>query len=253
MSDINYLDTQYRARLAYRQTPGQGPGVIFLTGFMSNMDGSKATYIEDYVTQRGNNFLRFDYRGHGSSSDEFANGTISDWVHDAITVIDELTEGPQILVGSSMGGWIMLRAALQRQDRIVGLLGLASAPDFTRIIHSHYMSEEQQSEMQKTGKIKVSCDYDDSPYIITQKLLDDGEQNCLLDSPIPLTMPVRLVHGMQDQDVPWQTSLTLCERLESEDIETLFIKQGDHRLSTEKDLKRITQTLGQLLDQLEKN
>lgn len=251
MADLQYLDTQYGARIAYRKTPGRNPGVVFLTGFMSNMDGSKATYIEDYVTQRGHSFLRFDYRGHGSSSDEFANGTISDWAQDALTVIDELTEGPQILVGSSMGGWIMLRTALQRQNRIAGLLGLASAPDFTRIIHSHYMTEEQRHEMETTGEIKVACDYDDSPYVITRKLLEDGEQNCLLDNPIPLNMPVRLVHGMQDQDVAWQTSLTLCEKLESRDVETLFIKQGDHRLSTEKDLVRITQVLGQLLDQLE--
>ncbi len=250
MANLQYLDTTYGARIAYRRTAGRNPGVIFLTGFMSNMDGSKATHIEDFVTSRGHSFLRFDYRGHGGSSDEFANGTISDWALDALTVLDELTQGPQLLVGSSMGGWIMLRTALKRPERIVGLLGLASAPDFTRIIHRHYMSEEQRQEMINTGRIKVACDYDDSPYVITQTLLDDGEQNCLLDKPIPLTMPVRLIHGIQDQDVAWQTSLTLSEQLESSDVETLFIKDGNHRLSTEKDLNRITQTLGLLLDEL---
>lgn len=253
MADLQYLTTDYGAKLAYRKTSGRNPGVVFLTGFMSNMEGGKATYIEDFVTKRGNAFLRFDYRGHGQSSDEFSEGTISDWALDAITAIDQLTEGPQVIVGSSMGGWIMLKAALSAplNHRIEGLLGLASAPDFTRIIHSHYLNDSQRKEMETKGQIQVACDYDDSPYVITQRLLDDGERNCLLNATIPLSIPVKLIHGMQDQDVAWQTSLKLAEALSSDNVETLFIKDGDHRLSSEKNLVRITQTLEALLKDLD--
>lgn len=251
MTDLQYLDTPYGARLGYRKTPGKNPGVIFLTGFMSNMEGSKAIHLENHVRQRGNAFLRFDYRGHGSSSDRFENGSISAWAKDAICALDELTEGPQVLVGSSMGGWIMLLTALHRPQHVVGLMGLASAPDFTRIIEQHYLNEEQRLALKTAGKIEVPCDYDGSPYVITRKLLDDGEDNCLLQHPITLDIPVRLIHGMQDKDVPWQTSLHLTEQLSSDDVETLLVKQGDHRLSSAEDLQRMCLVLDSLLDQLE--
>lgn len=253
MSEVKYLATDYGASLAYRKTPGRNPGVVFLTGFMSNMEGSKATYLEDFVSQRGNSFLRFDYRGHGQSSDRFEQGTISDWALDAITAIDKLTDGPQVLVGSSMGGWIMLLTALRRPQQIAGLMGLASAPDFTRILQKHYLNDTQREQLRLEGSIQVPCDYDGSPYVITRKLLADGDDNCLLEHPITLDIPVRLVHGMEDKDVAWQTSLQLCEHLSSNDVETLFIKNGDHRLSTETDLERICQTLDQLLKQIEED
>lgn len=256
MSDPQILTTAYGAEIAYHLTPGRQPGVIFLTGFMSNMDGTKALHLEQHLRQRGNQFLRFDYRGHGKSSDRFENGSIGDWLEDAISALDQLTGGPQVLVGSSMGGWIMLLTALARKERVAGLLGLASAPDFTDTLSLRYLNDAQRQQLYDEGHIALSSDYDgsyDNPgYIITRHLLDEGHRHRLLHQPIALDVPVRLIHGMQDTDVPWQTSLRLSEELVSEDVEVTLIKAGDHRLSSPAALQRLCDTLDELLDGLEK-
>lgn len=226
------------------------PGVVFLGGFMSDMTGSKALALEERCRTQGLGFVRFDYLGHGQSSGNFADGTIGRWAEDAVAVLDELTEGPQILVGSSMGGWIMLLAALARPERIAGLLGIAAAPDFTEDLMWAEFSQEEREKIMSTGRFEQPSEYGDDPYVITRDLIEDGRKNLLLRAPLPIRCPVRLLQGMRDADVPWKTALRLSEALESEDVEVTLVKKGDHRLSEPEDLARLMRTLDVLLDRV---
>lgn len=235
------------ATIAYHRTPGKSPGVVFLTGFMSDMSGSKALHLEEHCKSQGRAFLRFDYQGHGESSGAFEDGTIGSWAGDAVFALDELCEGPQVLVGSSMGGWIMVLAALQRPERIAGMLGIAAAPDFTEDLIEPGLTPEQRDALMRDGSIPVENDYGDKPYAITRELLEDGRKNLVLRKSIPLTCPARLIHGMKDEDVPWQTSLQLKQMLTSSDVETILIKDGGHRLSEPDDLERLTRVLEALV------
>ena len=216
---------------------------------MSDMTGTKATALEAFAQERDQDFLRFDYQGHGESSGAFAEGTIGLWAEDAIAALDNLTEGPQILVGSSMGGWIMLLTALARPERIAGLVGIAAAPDFTEGMWASF-SPEVRTKLEQTGIHQEPSDYDDEPYTITYALIEDGRQQCLLAKPIPLTCPVRLLQGMEDTAVPWETALKISNALESGDVEVTLVKNGDHRLSEPHDLERLMQIVGRLSDGL---
>ena len=237
-----------------RKDEGKKVGVVFLSGFRSDMGGTKALALEKWCTTEGRQFLRFDYSGHGQSSGKFADGTISQWANDAIFAIESLSTGPVVLVGSSMGGWIMLLAALKMGGRIKGLLGLATAPDFTKDMMEREFSSEQIDAIEKNGRLEIENCYDpDDPYIITKALIDDGKNNLLLGGPIDISLPVRLIQGMKDEDVPWKTALSIEEMLTSSDVEIQLIKNGDHRLSGENDLKRMTVTLEALLDKIELN
>ena len=234
--------------LAYHSTDGRAPGIIFLGGFVSDMTGTKATALESYARARGQAFLRFDYQGHGESSGRFEDGSIGLWAEDAIATIDELTEGPQVLVGSSMGGWIMLLAALARPERVAALLGIAAAPDFTEDLMWQRFPDEIKAEIETKGVHYEASDYAETPYPLTKQLIEEGRRHLLLRNPIPLTCPVRLLHGMQDSDVPWETALRLADKLESSDVEVILVKDGDHRLSEPADLRRLEATLDRLLD-----
>ena len=254
MSDLTpthqILARQDGTSIAYNRLKGKSIGVVFLGGFMSDMTGSKAMALELHCKQRGQAFLRFDYSGHGQSSGTFREGTISKWTDDAIFAIEQLSDGPQILVGSSMGGWIMLLVALRLQDRISGLIGLASAPDFTQDLITKKLNDEQRIDLHRNGFIQVPCDYDNEPYTITQALIDDGQKNLLLKNNIQITQPVRLIQGLKDRDVPWTTAISLQEKLIGDDVEIILVKNGDHRLSEPQDLLRLTKTLDYLLDEL---
>ena len=233
--------------IAYHKSPGSAPGIVFLGGFMSDMTGSKALALEAYARQRGRAFLRFDYLGHGEATGLFQDGTIGRWAEDAIAALDGLTEGPQVLVGSSMGGWIMLLAALARPDRVAGLVGIAAAPDFTQDLMWDRYPEPVREILRHDGVYKAASDYGDEPTTITMKLIEDGRRHLLLRGPIALDCPVRLIHGLADPDVPWQVSVKLAERLESEDVEVTLVKGGGHRLSEPEDLERLELTLELLL------
>ena len=203
---------------------------------------------------RGNAFLRFDYQGHGQSSGDFNEGSIGEWASDAIDALDQLTDGPQVLVGSSMGGWMMLLVARARPQRIAGLLGLASAPDFTEDLILAKLSTAQKAELNANGTVLIPNDYDDEgSYRVNKKLLDDGAKQLLLREPLKLNCPIRLIHGINDADVPWNTSIRIMETVTSEDVEVTLVKAGEHRLSEDLDLDRLRWTLGALLDQLEKS
>lgn len=247
----NTLTREDGAIIAYHHTPGKGPGVMFLTGFKSDMQGGKALAVESYCIEHGYAFTRFDYYGHGESSGAFEDGTIGRWADDTVHVMDQVTEGPQVLVGSSMGGWIMLLAALKRPARVAGLLGIAAAPDFTRDLIPPALSPEQLADLEAQGYCDIPNCYDDQePYRIRKSLLDEGNNHILLDDTLEIDVPVRLIHGIEDADVPWQTAERLMGKLKSTDVEIQFVKSGDHRLSEPHDLARLTRTLGALLEEI---
>ncbi len=241
--------------LAYHATPaadpGDGcPGLVFCGGFASDMTGTKATALEGYARDRGLAFVRFDYLGHGASSGAFADGTVGRWAEDAVAVLDHASEGPQVLIGSSMGGWIMLLAALARPARIAGLVGIAPAPDFTEDLMWARYDAEARATLERDGVYREPSAYDEEPYTVTRALIEDGRRHLLLRGPIPLSCPLRILHGMQDEAVPWQTALRLAERIESRDVELTLVKDGDHRLSEPHDLARLFATVTRLLDGL---
>ena len=217
-----------------------------MSGFMSDMNGSKALALEQHCQERGLAFLRFDYMGHGNSSGNFADGTIGLWAQNALTAFDELTEGPQIIVGSSMGGWMMILTAVSRPERVAGLVGIAAAPDFTEDLLPKQLTEIQLSKIQEDGFVVIPSEYE-IPYTITKKLLDDGTQHLVLRNEIPLDCPVRLLHGLEDTSVPWKTALKIQNMVRSKDVEVTLIKNGDHRLSREEDLEKLKKTVMEIV------
>jgi pimeloyl-ACP methyl ester carboxylesterase len=233
-------------RLAWARLPGASPGVVFLPGFRSDMQGTKALVLRDHCAARGQAFLRFDYSGHGESAGRFEDGTIGQWAADAIAVFDACTEGPQILVGSSMGGWIALLLARARPARVAGLIGIAPAPDFTGTLMWPAFSEEQRATILRDGVLHLPSPYGE-PTPVTRALIEDGRHHTLLEAPIPLRCPMRILHGMRDPDVPWRHALRLVDALDSEDVRLHLIKDGDHRLSRPEDLRLLTETLDILL------
>ncbi len=235
-------------QISYCHTPGESPGVIYFCGFNSDKESNKALAVEQCCQEWGHAFLRFDYRGLGESSGDFKNFTISDWFKDACTVMEHLTEGPQIIVGSSMGGWIAALVAKAMPQRIHAIITLAAAPDFTTRVTSE-LSQQQQKELEKNGIVYIPCDFQaDETFPITQKLIDDGNQNCLvLNQSIPFNGPIRMIHSLRDGDVPWKSSLQLAECFTSEDIHIELIKDGDHRLSRDEDLLLLKQKLFELI------
>ena len=232
--------------LAYRRAAGQAPGVVFLGGFMSDMTGEKASALDAFCRRQGRAFLRFDYRGHGASGGRFEEAVISDWLADTLAVLDRLTEGPQVLVGSSMGGWLMLLAALARPERVHALIGIAPAADFVRRMEAA-LTADQRRDLDRQGFFLRPSEYGDGPYTITKALIEDGKRHCLLDGRVPVSRPVRLLHGMRDDAVPWRESLRLAGCLDSEDVRAVFVKDGDHRLSRPSDLALLTTVLEGLL------
>ena len=232
--------------IAYNKLEGNSPGLIFMSGFMSDMNGSKALALEQHCQERGLAFLRFDYMGHGNSSGNFADGTIGLWAQNALTAFDELTEGPQIIVGSSMGGWMMILTAVSRSERVAGLVGIAAAPDFTEDLLPKQLTEIELSKIQEDGFVVIPSEYE-IPYTITKKLLDDGTQHLVLRNEIPLDCPVRLLHGLEDTSVPWKTALKIQNMVRSKDVEVTLIKNGDHRLSREEDLEKLKKTVMEIV------
>ncbi|MDF2096764.1 alpha/beta hydrolase [Aquibaculum arenosum] len=246
-----FLDRGDGHRLAYRRTAGTGPGIVFLGGFKSDMTGSKALALEDWAKARGRAFLRFDYLGHGESSGGFEEGTIGRWADDAIAALDALTEGPQILIGSSMGGWIMLLAALARPERVAALVGIAPAPDFTEDLMWAEFSEEQREQLLRDGRLPLPSPYAEEPTVVTRRLVEEGRDHLLLRGGIPLTCPLRILQGRRDPDVPWPHALRLEEAYAGEDVKTVLIKDGDHRLSREEDLRVLKGVLEGLVASLD--
>ena len=231
--------------LAWRKLEGTGPTVVWLGGFRSDMSGTKAQALADWAQQTGRAFVRFDYFGHGESTGDFVDGTISRWRDDSLAVIDELTSGQLILVGSSMGGWLSCLATLVRPDRVKALLLIAPAADFTSKLMAPEMTEADKADLESTGVWMRPSAYGE-PYPITKTLLDDGAKWSILPGPIPLNIPLWILQGGRDQDVPWRHALALSEAVVSEDAVFTLIRDGDHRLSRPQDIARMIATIEEL-------
>lgn len=247
---IRYLISPRGNRLAYRHRAGAGPTIVFLSGYMSDMSGTKAEALDAWATASGRAFLRLDYSGCGASEGRFEDGTIGRWRDDAHAVIDAAAPGPLLLVGSSMGGWIALLLAAAMPERVVGLVGIAAAPDFVDWGLWADLTEVQRSMLMHDGRLELPSDYADSPYIYTRALVEDGRANRVMDRPISYGGPVRLLQGQADPEVPWQLSLDITERLNSSDVQVILLKDGDHRLSRPADLALLTATIESLLEKI---
>ena len=242
------IDRGDGVELAWVRTEGVEPTAVFLAGFKSDMNGSKALEMQAYCETLDRGSLRFDYSGHGASGGAFEHGTIGRWTEDALFLIDRVTAGPLVLVGSSMGGWIALLVALARPERVAGLIGIAAAPDFTETLIWSTLSAEERDRMMRDGAIHAPSAYGE-PTPITRGLIEEGRQHLLLGKAIPLACPVRLLHGQLDADVPWQTAVALAERIASPDVQVTLVKDGEHRLSRPSDLALLRYALGSLLIQ----
>ena len=236
-------------QIAYKINKGSGdtksPGLIWCGGLKSDMEGGKATTLHDWAAKQGRDYVRFDYFGHGVSTGRFRDGTVSRWAADTIQVIDELTEGPQILVGSSMGGWTSLLAAIARPERIKGLLLIAPAPDFSEKLMWARFDETIRKTIMEEGIYYEPSDYDE-PYEISRDMILDGRENQILDAPIKFDGPVRILQGMKDTSVPVAHAQKVAEMLTSEDVELTLVKSGDHSLSEPHDLVRLIRTAEEL-------
>lgn len=242
MAEISRLSRPGGLRLAVRHRKGRGPTIVFLPGYMSDMEGGKALALDSWAAEKGRAMLRLDYSGCGASEGAFTDGTLTIWRDDVLFLIDRLVEGPFALVGSSMGGWLALLVGLARPERLTGLVGIAAAPDFT----DWGFTEEQKLQILREGKIEEPSDYGDQPYVTTKAFWQSGEANRLLHGSIAIDCPVRLLHGQRDEVVPWRNALTLAQQLRSADVQTLLIKDGDHRLSREQDLARLIDAVATL-------
>ena len=271
-ADIHIVDAEDGTALAYCATPVQAsdtdtpivraPGVVFLGGFMSDMTGQKATVLEAWARATGRAFLRLDYSGHGASGGAFRDGTIGRWRDDALTVIRHAgttvpgLDGNLVLVGSSMGGWIVtlvakaLNGDAAGTQNAAGLVTIAAAADFTEDLLPAHLGPAALAQIAETGSFEAPSEYADGPYLITGALLEEGRNHLVLRAPLELDMPVRLIHGTADPDVPWAQSQKLMDALTSDDVELILIKDGDHRLSEPDDLARMVGVVERLCDQL---
>lgn len=232
-----------RPRLAVDHRPGASPTVIFLPGYASDMSGTKAMALERWAAARGQAYLRFDYSGCGESEGAFEEQTLADWRDDVLALIDELAEGPVVLVGSSMGGWLMLLVARARPDRVVGLVGVAPAPDFT----DWGFTTDEKLHLLSHGRLERPNPYGPEPTVYTRAFWSSGEANRLMSGAIPFTGPVRLLHGMRDSDVPWIRTSRLAELIGSADVQCVLVKDGDHRLSREEDVALLVRAVEEVI------
>jgi len=252
MVETSFHKTDDGQKLAFSQVNGDKniknlPGVVFLSGLKSDKEGTKAIFLSQWAEKNNRDFLRFDYRGHGASSGTFEETSISDWLEDTKSIILSLTSGPQILVGSSLGGWIALLFAQLYPQKVAGIIGIAAAPDFTAKYAINNLTKDQRRELKTTGKLSFDSEYFEEPLVITQKLIEDGNQHLILTKNQCIDCPVRLFHGSLDEDVPLSTSINILKSLSSVDMQLQIIKGIDHRFSTPECLELIKETVEQML------
>ena len=248
MDETEFHKTDDGQKLAFSQVNGDKniknlPGVVFLSGLKSDKEGTKAIFLSQWAEKNNRDFLRFDYRGHGASSGTFEETSISDWIEDTKNIVLSLTSGPQILVGSSLGGWIALLFAQLHRQIVAGIIGIAAAPDFTAKYASNNLTEDQRQELETTGKLSFDSEYFEQPLVITQTLIEDGNQHLILTKDQCIDCPVRLFHGSLDDDVPLSTSINILKSLRSVNMQLQIIKGIDHRFSTPECLELIKETV----------
>ncbi|WP_424990009.1 alpha/beta fold hydrolase [Fluviibacterium sp. S390] len=246
MTEPNYLDTPQGRRIAYHRSAGTGPGLVFLGGFVSDMEGTKALHLEDWARAQGRAFVRFDYSGHGQSSEDFIDGCVGDWTEDAMAVLEALTEGPQVLVGSSMGGWIALLCARAMPARVAGMVTIAAAPDFMTTSMWAELGADGQKRVMEEGIYEIPSDYD-APYRITRRMIEDGHDQTVLDKPLALEFPVRFLQGTEDEAVETDVALRLLAHATGPDLRLTLVKGADHRFSTPECLALIESSVEQVL------
>jgi len=242
---LSYLEIDDR-RIAYHKADGQGVGVVFLGGFKSDMEGTKALHLHEWARTNGRPFLRFDYSGHGKSSGDFVDGCIGDWARDAMDAIAMLTEGPQILVGSSMGGWISLLICRAMPSKVLGLVGIAAAPDFTEDSMWANFTTDQREAIIENGQLELPSEYSDEPYIITKHLIEDGRNQLVLRKPLSLPFPVRFLQGTADNDVEQSVALRLLGHVSGNDVRLTLVKGANHSFSSPECLTLITDAIDQV-------
>lgn len=242
-----YLTNPDGLKLAYQKHDGNGPTIVFLAGHGSDMFGSKAEALAEYCLLANKSFLRFDYSGHGLSDGEMMDGTISSWTKDAHDILEKLSDDKVILIGSSLGGWIMLNLAKANPHNMAGLIGIAAAPDFTETLIWQNLSVDQQEEMAQTGQIALPNPYADEDVIYPYTLITDGRDNLLLDKPLDITCPIILHQGMADHEVPWQTACAIAEAVSSDNVQINLVKASGHRFSSDEEIAMIIHSLENLL------
>jgi len=230
-------------RLAYRLREGRSPALMFLPGYASDMEGAKALALDAFAHSQGLAMLRFDYSGTGSSEGRFEDGTLGGWLDEALAMLDTLTEGPVLIAGSSMGGWIALHLGLRRPDRVAGLVGIAAAPDFT----DWGYNDDQKATIRDSGRLELPNPYDPEPHLITRGFWQSGEALRLLHGPVAIDCPVRLIHGDADAEVPLALALKLLEKLRSADVQLTVIKGAGHRLSQPNEIEAILRAVAALI------
>lgn len=245
MSEVAYLDGPNGRRLAYAKTDGTGPCIVFLSGYKSDMEGTKAVHLEGWARESGRAFLRFDYSGHGVSDGVFEEGCIGDWADDAQAVISGVCDGPVLLVGSSMGGWISALMT-QRLFNVVGFVGIAAAPDFTEDGFWASFTEDQRAAVMNDGQIALPSDYGD-PYIVTRRLIEDGRNNLVMRTPLKMPFPVRLMQGTEDTAVTRATALAFLDHIDGPDVRLSLMKGADHRFSEPECLRMIEDAILDIL------
>lgn len=241
---IAFLDTGKGPLIAYRKREGRGPTILFLPGYASDMEGTKAVALDAFASERGLSMWRFDYSGTGSSEGRFDEGTLARWTDEATAILDRLADGPVVLVGSSMGGWIALHLALRRPDRVAALIGIAAAPDFTEWGYS----EDEKATLHRDGRLEQPSPYAPEPQLTTLGFWESGQAMRLLESPIAIECPVRLIHGDADEDVPLDLAFRLKDRLHSGDVQVIVIKGGGHRLSAPHEIEAIRSAVAAVLE-----
>ena len=246
MEKAQYLQTDEGRRLAYHLTEGEGPCIVFLGGLKSDMQGTKAVYLEDWARREGRAFLRFDYSGHGESSGNFAEGSIGDWAQDTATAVGALTRGKILAVGSSMGGWQALLLARGQPERLAGLVTIAAAPDFTEDSYWAGFTDAQKRQLEEEGQVELPSDYME-PYVVTRRMIEDGRRNLVLRDPLDLPMPTRFLQGTADTAVPVSLAVRLLEHATGPDIQLRLVKDADHRFSDERCLALILDAIGEVL------
>jgi pimeloyl-ACP methyl ester carboxylesterase len=244
-SQPSFLELKDSNRLAYFHTTGniKVPAILFLGGFMSDMNGTKAIALEQFCKAKGYSYMRFDYFGHGQSTGTFTQGTIGTWKNNVLTMIDHLGNQPVIIVGSSMGAWLMFLAAQERKQKIAALIGIASAPDFTENLIWDLMNEDERQQLLENGLFEQHSPYNQNPYPISKTLIEEGRNHLILPSDIAISCPVRLLHGMKDDDVPYNLSISLVQKIQSQDVQLQLIKDSDHRMSSDSDIRLITHVI----------
>jgi pimeloyl-ACP methyl ester carboxylesterase len=237
-------------KIAYMVTPGRradAPGLVWLSGFKSDMISTKASVLAEFAEEAGTPYLRFDYSGHGQSTGPIEDFTIGDWLAESLACFERFTEGPQVLIGSSMGGWIALLLARRQGAPVAGLVGIAAAPDFTEDSMWAGLDADQRRQLEQRGRVEVPSDYDDEPYAITRRLIEDGRASLVLRAPLALPFPVRLLHGSADADVPLSVALRLLEHAQCADLRLTVVAGADHRFSSPDNLEMLGATLAEIL------